>query len=113
MLHLPPPPTPLWHFDPIPDYDLPLRDLVITLRLTTLLWQVVTPTQKPQLHNTQHSQETDIHDPGGIRTPNPSNRAAADPRLRHHDHWDRCVTSYNSHELQIRFYKFSEMRLAV
>jgi hypothetical protein len=39
--------------------------------------------------NTQHSQETDIHAPGGIRTHNPSNRAALDPRLRPRDHWDR------------------------
>jgi hypothetical protein len=38
-------------------------------------------------HNT--SQETDIHAPGGIRTHNPSNRAAEDPRLRAHGHWDR------------------------
>ena len=39
-------------------------------------------TQIPLLVNTQHSQETDIHDPGGIRTRNPSDRTAADPRLR-------------------------------
>jgi hypothetical protein len=33
----------------------------------------------------QHTTLTrDIHDPGGIRTHNPSNRAAADPRLRPH-----------------------------
>ena len=32
--------------------------------------------------NTQHSQVTDIHAPGGIRTHNPSKREAADPRLR-------------------------------
>jgi hypothetical protein len=32
--------------------------------------------------DTQHSQETDIHAPGGIRTCNPSQRAAADPCLR-------------------------------
>jgi hypothetical protein len=31
---------------------------------------------------TQHSQKTDKHAPGGIRTRNPSNRSAADPRLR-------------------------------
>ena len=31
---------------------------------------------------TQHSQETDIHAPSGIRTHHPSKRAAADPRLR-------------------------------
>jgi hypothetical protein len=36
-----------------------------------------------------HSQETDIHDPGGIRTHNPSKRAAVDPRLRPRGHWDR------------------------
>jgi hypothetical protein len=31
---------------------------------------------------------TDIHDPGGIRNCNSSNRAAADLRLRRHGHWD-------------------------
>jgi hypothetical protein len=34
---------------------------------------VIGPTQRPLPDNTQHSQETDIHDPGGIRTHNPSN----------------------------------------
>jgi hypothetical protein len=34
------------------------------------------------LHNIQHSQETNIHALSGIRTRNPSNRAAADQRLR-------------------------------
>ena len=29
-------------------------------------------------NNTKHSQETYVHDPGGIRTRNPSKRAAAD-----------------------------------
>ena len=38
-------------------------------------------------HNTQHSQQTDIHAPGGIRIPNPSKRAATDPRLISHCHW--------------------------
>jgi hypothetical protein len=33
------------------------------------------------LYNTQHLQETDIYDPGGIRTRNPSSRAAADYAL--------------------------------
>jgi hypothetical protein len=41
------------------------------------------------LTNTQHSQQTNIHVPGGIRTRNPSKRAAADPRLRPLGHWDR------------------------
>ena len=34
------------------------------------------------LTNTQHSQQTNIHAPGGIRTRNPSKRSAGDPRLR-------------------------------
>jgi hypothetical protein len=34
------------------------------------------------LYNTQHSQETDIHVPGGIRTRNANKRAAAEPCLR-------------------------------
>jgi len=38
--------------------------------------------------NTQHSQKTDIHDRGKIRTHNPSKRTAADPRLRTRGHWD-------------------------
>jgi hypothetical protein len=32
---------------------------------------------------------TNIHASGGIRTRNPSKRAAVDPRLRPHGHWDR------------------------
>jgi len=46
---------------------------------------VVGPSQRP-LPDTQHSQETDIHDPGGIRTHNPSNHAAADSSLRRRSH---------------------------
>jgi hypothetical protein len=40
--------------------------------------RVFSPLQRPLPNNTQHSQETDIHAPGGIRTCNPSKRAAAD-----------------------------------
>jgi hypothetical protein len=36
-----------------------------------------------------HKRQTDIHDPGGIRTYNPSKQEAADPLLRPRDHWDR------------------------
>jgi len=36
-------------------------------------------------HNTQHRHPC----PGGIRTHNPSKRAAVDPRLRPRGHWDR------------------------
>jgi hypothetical protein len=44
---------------------------------------------RPLPDNTQHSQGTDIHVPGGIRTRNSSQCAAADPRLRPHGHWNR------------------------
>ena len=50
--------------------------------------RVISPTQRPLSDKTQYSQQTDIHAPGGIRTPNPSKRAAADPRLRPPGHWD-------------------------
>jgi hypothetical protein len=46
--------------------------------------------------NTQHSQETDKNGPGGIRTLNPSKRAAVCPRLRSRGHRDRlpCPTAF-------------------
>jgi hypothetical protein len=43
------------------------------------------------VYNTQHSQYTNIHAPNGIRTRNPSKRAAADRRLRPHGYWDRFM----------------------
>jgi hypothetical protein len=42
---------------------------------------------------------TSIHVPGGIRAHDPSKRAAEDPRLTPHGHWDRRLTQiikYNS-----------------
>jgi len=51
--------------------------------------QVISPSQRPLPEDTQCSTKTDIHAPGGIRTHNPSKRAAVDPRLRPCDHWDR------------------------
>jgi len=44
--------------------------------------RVISLTRRPLPDNTQHSQETNIHPHGGIRIPNPSKRAATDPRLR-------------------------------
>jgi len=43
---------------------------------------VISSPQRPLPESTQHSQETDIHAPSGIRTRNPSKRAAANPHLR-------------------------------
>jgi len=45
--------------------------------------------QRPIPDNTQRSQETDIHAPGGIRTRSPSKRVAADLRLWPRDLRDR------------------------
>jgi hypothetical protein len=39
----------------------------------------------------QHSRETFIHPPGGIRTHNPKKPAAKYPRLKPHGHQDRLV----------------------
>ena len=53
--------------------------------------RVISPTQRSLPDNTQHSQQTNIHDPGGIRTHNLSRRAAEDLRLRPRGHWDRQI----------------------
>jgi hypothetical protein len=58
-----------------------------------LLWTGDQPTQRPLPDNTHHSQQTDIHASGGIRTRNPRKRTAADPWLRPCSHWLRlCAT---------------------
>jgi hypothetical protein len=59
-----------------------------TLHSVGPLWTSYSLTQRPLPDSTHHSQETDIHAPGGIRTRNPSKRAAAESRLRPHEHWD-------------------------
>ena len=51
--------------------------------------RVISSSQRPIPDNTQHSQQTNIHAPGGMRTHNLNRRAAADQRLRPLDHWDR------------------------
>jgi hypothetical protein len=38
--------------------------------------RMISSIQRPLPDNTQHSQETDVHVPGGIRTHNPSKRTA-------------------------------------
>jgi hypothetical protein len=51
--------------------------------------RVISPTQRPLPDDTQHSQETDLHVPGRIRTLNPSKRAAADRSIRRRGHRNR------------------------
>ena len=50
---------------------------------------VISSSQRPLPDKTQHSQQTNIHAPGGIRTHDLSWRAAADLRLRPRGYWDR------------------------
>ena len=50
---------------------------------------MISPSQRPLPDNTQHSQQTNIHAPGGIRTHDRSRRAALDLRLRPRGYWDR------------------------
>jgi hypothetical protein len=54
--------------------------------------------QRPLPDSTQHSQETDIHAPCGIRTHDPSKQAAEDLRLRSHGHWDRHIQSIGTNK---------------
>ena len=53
--------------------------------------RVINPSQRPLPDNTQHSQQTNIHDRGGIRTHNLSRREAENLCLRPCGHWDRLV----------------------
>ena len=56
--------------------------------------QVISPTQNLYLTtNNTHRRQT-IHAPGGIRTHNPSKRAAAHLRLRPRGNWDRLFLNY-------------------
>ena len=50
---------------------------------------MINPSQRPLPDNTQQSQQTNIHAPGGIRTHNLSRRAAEDLRLRPRGHLGR------------------------
>jgi hypothetical protein len=52
---------------------------------------VISSSQRPLPDNTQHSQQTDIHAPGRIRTHNLSKRAAVDLRLRPRGYWDQHI----------------------
>jgi hypothetical protein len=51
--------------------------------------RVISSSQRPLPDNTQHSKQTDIHAPGGIRAHNLSRRAGVDLRHRPRGHLDR------------------------
>jgi hypothetical protein len=60
-----------------------------------LFWRNDQPKKKPLPHNTQHSQEIDIHDPGGIRTYNASKLASTGLHLRPRGHRDRQYKKFH------------------
>jgi len=55
---------------------------------------MISPTQRPLPDNTQQSQQTDIHAPGGLRTYNISRRAAVDRLDRDDTGIDRMAMDY-------------------
>jgi hypothetical protein len=59
-----------------------------------LLWTSDQPDAETLPDNTQHSQGTEIHAAGGIRTRNRRKLTAADPRLRPRGHWDGHTMLY-------------------
>ena len=65
-------------------------------------WRVISPTQRPLPDNTQHSQQTNIHASGGIRTHNLTKWAAADLLLRPRGHWDRPCNNLGNHKVTVR-----------
>ena len=50
---------------------------------------MISPSQRPLPDNTQHSQQTNVHAPGEIRTHDRSRWAAVDLRLRPRGYWNR------------------------
>jgi hypothetical protein len=71
---------------------------LVTLRHTphsvALLWTRDRPAVETSTWQHKHSQETNIHAPGRIRTQDPSKRSAANLRLRPDGHSDRPVQLY-------------------
>ena len=108
-----------WHKSPHWARTSSLSRLYVTLRRTTLRRTTLRRTTLSRtpldewsarhrdhyLTNTLHWHKTDVHPPGGIRTHSPSRRAAADPRLRPHGHWDRHTNGYTPVRSCVAFFK--------
>jgi hypothetical protein len=65
--------------------------------------RAISTSQRPLPNITHNTQEKYIHAADGIRTRNPSKRAAEDPRFRQRGHRDRpssTITSRKSHKLR-------------
>ena len=62
---------------------------------------MISSSQRPLSDNTQQSQQTNIHVPGGIRTRNLSRRAVTDLCLRPRGYWDRQKVEHYIVQTQI------------
>jgi len=89
-----------------------LRSLYHTQRRTTVgRTPLDESSQRPLPYNTQHSQQTNIHASGGIRTHDLCRRAAADLRLRPRGHCDRRQNHYQSYLVHQPTYILNETQI--
>jgi hypothetical protein len=89
------------HSEPGPPH---YRGFEIALRHATFgrtSLEVIGPTHRPLPHNPPHSQQTDIHATGRIRTRNLSKCVTADPQLRMRGHQVRqmCLLTFCDYKL--------------
>jgi len=62
-------------------------------QLVRLLWKSDQPVAEDWSYTTHNEHKTNNHAHSGFETHDPSNRAAANLRLRPHGHWDRLIKS--------------------
>jgi hypothetical protein len=72
---------------------------------------VIGSKHRPLPDNIQHSQETDIHASGEIRTCNPNKQAAVDPLLKPRDHWNRPLL-YSTADINLIFCLHTRYKLS-
>jgi hypothetical protein len=84
--------TVLWPDSPRGPRPPNYRGFIITIRHNKLGWTPLdewSACRRDVYLTTHHSEEGDVHAPGGIRTRNPSKWTAADPRPRPYSYCDR------------------------
>jgi len=72
-------------------FEVTHNDAPLSVGFSWMRGQLVSETSTWQ--HTHHSQQTNIHAPGGIRTHDPSRQRAVYLRLRTRGHWDRQMSS--------------------
>jgi hypothetical protein len=96
-------------------YEVPLSHSD-TQHSVALLW--TSDQHDAETSTWQHTKHTrDIHVPDGIWISNPTKRAAVNPRLRSHSHWDRqiclCLQTSNSSKFTIFLQGFAAVHLVI